>query len=403
MEYCKKIIAYASERLRHYMLTENDSSFDGYSFFQNIQCRIFLKNGGDILWAIDNNLSETVIPDLDEIDFAEFDGVPEIDPEGNTPKYEYDEEDGDFEDIEEIYESGITNDSPDFLCQFNSVDGACLRKSGKPTAAMKNYIKSNDIRPLYRGYTQCGNESSGSDVVHFIELSDMLIGALVGEQLVLSNEPDVRPRVSYGDYYGYESKVVEFYKNRCPDLKDKSEWNVLTFEEVCDNLNLTGEKRAFTIFVLTYLNGLVHRSHGENFTRTEILIESYFSEHEQYKPYLERYKKLCHYDFYKAPKLVISLEYTDIFMLAVHCLVSTSTFEQAMDMFLCYTDNDWGFSEGAALLGAMAGAYYQHYHIPVKLLKQNRYFDLFKDYILPFDNPSYSIDNSMLMYIEKIE
>jgi len=138
MDYCKMMLEIMFRQLSDVIAGKSIEGYNAYDFFINRCCYICLNDGTLIHYDTRIDLESIVIPNLDDIEYIQFYGVPEIaDPSSfemndNGLFYNY--------DYSIVLCSYGIYDYYGFHFSYNSIDGLTERRAGLPDK-YKNYLQ----------------------------------------------------------------------------------------------------------------------------------------------------------------------------------------------------------------------------------------------------------------------
>ena len=141
MDYCKMMLEIMFRQLSDVIAGKRIEGYNAYDFFINRCCYICLNNGTILHFDTETELESIIIPNMDDIEYVQFYGVPEIaDPSSfeendNGLFYNYD-----YSSIGLDYYSFEIYDYYGFHFSYNSIDGLTERRSELPDK-YKNYLQ----------------------------------------------------------------------------------------------------------------------------------------------------------------------------------------------------------------------------------------------------------------------
>ena len=207
LEYCKTVIADTILEIREYLISENNKHFSALRFFDNRQCCIYLKNHTRIIWSIEMTLEQVVIPDLDDIEYVDFDAIPWKKPDPLRTKHPWY-----YHNL--WHELEYMNGYHQYLCdyRFDSVHGAYQYGDAYDISEEHKQHCNREGRSLFREYPdyQVVVYTKGKEhYTYFANLMDACIGGFIAEQILLSNPPE-NHSLEYGNCT-YKSKAIHIF------------------------------------------------------------------------------------------------------------------------------------------------------------------------------------------------
>lgn len=133
MDYCKMMLEIMFRQLSDVIAGKRTEEYNAYDFFINRCCYICLNNGTILHFDTETELESIIIPNMDDIEYVQFYGVPEIaDPSSfeendNGLFYNYN-----YCNIDLDYYSFEIYDYYGFNFSYNSIDGLTERRAELP-------------------------------------------------------------------------------------------------------------------------------------------------------------------------------------------------------------------------------------------------------------------------------
>ena len=133
MDYCKMMLEIMFRQLSDVIAGKRTEEYNAYDFFINRCCYICLNNGTILHFDTETELESIIIPNMDDIEYVQFYGVPEIaDPSSfeendNGLFYNYN-----YGNIDLDYYSFEIYDYYGFNFSYNSIDGLTERRAELP-------------------------------------------------------------------------------------------------------------------------------------------------------------------------------------------------------------------------------------------------------------------------------
>ena len=407
-DYCISIVKEIIAHIREYLdgnRTDKDDYFDDTFFFSERQCCIYLKNHTCIFWALEVPLESVVLPDPDDIEYvtfyrsfpmavtkeqAEALGITQY-PVAKSKRCL-------FFDLKRMMSEDI-GWKTDY--KFDSIRGAYLPVDNKDG----EWNPDDSYRVLTRGWRDYSVQLDDL-VTYWTDSLDAYIGALIAEQILLSNQPEDRS-MRYGNQE-YQSRAVCVFpfSNNDEDIYSE-QFMEKAYSYCCNTVHTCGfeydgcitspeqERRAnrFALFIYYYMYSLKRFSVAENFSIIEPIIMRWLNtfywqwekEKEELIPAIEA---VCHADYYTRPELKLEtpLEHMQA---AIWALTNSTSYIEAMQNILVFVNYRHSGQLAVALTGAFAGIYYQHCRIPRYYLTENRYYSRYSLHIIPLDHKVY--------------
>ena len=269
----------------------------------------------------------------------------------------------------------------------------------------RNQQPDGSYRILTRGWRDYSVQFGVEVSTYWTDSLDAYIGALIAEQILLSNEPEARS-LTYGnlEYVSRAVTVFPFSKNdneiySRQFMNEAYSYcckmvhiNSLAYHHGCSSDDDKRRVNRTAFFIYYYLHSLKHFSVAENFSIIEPIVlrwldTFYWSWTNKYD-LIHQIQAVCHADYYTRPELKLEtpLEHMQA---AVWALTNSKSYMEAMRNILEYVDYQHRGRLAVTLTGAFAGIYYQHYRIPRKYMTENRYYSRYSLHILPLDNTVY--------------
>lgn len=231
MEYCKTVISDTVQEIQEFLTADNENEFNCFSTFDCRSCCIYMKNHTHIRWDFEMLLEQVVLPDLDQIEYVEFYGVPWKKPIPNHPEHTWDYRDllhefhmlemRNMRRLKRLHPFDYHDDRESREYRFDSVRGAFLYKDAYYNSEEYKLCHDSKSHYLARNYPDYqvsvrtpGEESDD----YFASLMDAGIGAFIAEQILLSNTPEKRS-LEYG-IRTYKSKAIHVFPLTQPNVKE---------------------------------------------------------------------------------------------------------------------------------------------------------------------------------------
>ncbi len=404
-EYCKQVITDMLAEIREYLTGINCcKKFKPEDFFSNRQCDVFLKNRTRAEFTMETPLEALLLFDPEDIEYVHFsDSIPIMIMQKDAHLYFEDEDDLRFSAFPSCCDLSTYLQSKDG-CAFDSIRGAFLRDEEYGKSIYENSYYRTDHRYPFRIYP----EYSAHDVnfTYFANATDGYIGAVIAEQILLSNLPE-----SCSLLYGkqdYESLVADAPipdESRTPIgdpafMKEANDWRKALFVKLKADLGKAfsrynpSERTAFSLLCYVYIHSLLRTAAAENFT----IIDAVFTDHlkkegkgflDEPEAMLQEVETVCHTDYFCKPQYTETGTLFRYFQYAVWAVVNSNSYLKAISNILTLTAFSHDTKLAVILTGIFAGIYYQHYRIPQEYLTNNRYYGKFSAAIIPFDHKVY--------------
>ena len=349
MDYCKKMLSIMYDQIRQIITEKRTDEFNPMTFFDHRQCSISLKSGINLVYGIETELEQIYLHDIEDVEYIEFDGVPEIaDPSSVPPDsisdlietYEY----------KNYYQKGSILLSNNYL--YLNSDIGVHRTNGGSTGIPE---KCESYRTIQRNYKEFKSEYGGNEVYPSF---DNVIKGIKAAESYLKQKNGYKPKYStfhykkpefYYAFYekGYREKIQKILKY----YKDK---NLLKDDNLEDSCYYAA---AF------YAKCLSTMGHCENLTLVRVLIESIYRGHEC----IAALEKLWNIDKYKPSTDTAPLNQL---CLAVYALIETvkpyngkripeGTYRKCLDKIYTLTKGNPELNDAVVMTGAFAGTYCQ--------------------------------------------
>ena len=408
-EYCKSVVADMIAEIMEYLNGDKDGGFDSVDFFWHRQCDIFLKNHTSFQWTLETPLAAIIIPDLDDIEYIMIHGVPKKMTPEEAEKLGITKEQ--FECEERYGNCNLSRFMDEWAdCKLDSIHGAFQDEDEYGKTVPNNRFHRGKYRLVERWWpewqVQLGITDQGFHGTYFADVMDGYIGALIAEQVLLSNLPEDRS-LQYGehDYQSlvafapvpiessnslYEKAFMNDAYSYCNNLDHRLELSA-------DGSSISSDDRRRTIlyakFVYLYVHSLLHTAPAENFSIIEPIFAKYLSENVEFswklKEHLETLRKVCRANYYKKPRFRTVKAPEQSFQAAVWAVVNSDSYLSALTNILEFVQYQHSAKLAVILTGIFAGIYYQHYRIPKEYLTKNRYYGKFSASIIPLDHKVY--------------
>ena len=295
-------------------------------------------------------------------------------------------------------------------CRMDSIHGVYLADDAYGKTVRNNRFHSGK----YRSVDRCWPEyqvalditDNGYHGTYFADVLDGYIGALIAEQVLLSNKPKNKS-VQYGtaDYQSmvayapvpfesiheiYETSLLDEALLYCRRLVSRLE---LAAKGHAISSSDQRQVTAYAMFVFLYVQSLLDTSPAENFSIIEPVFAKYLTKNIRHswmlEDHLETLKKVCHANYYKKPQFRTVKTPIQSFQAAVWAVVNSDSYLSALKNILEFVQYKHSAKLAVILTGIFAGIYYQHYRIPQDYLTKNRYYGKFSCSIIPLDHKVY--------------
>ncbi len=352
LDYCKKILSIMFDQVRDTIRNVNTKRFDGFDFFKSSQPDIYLKNGLKFEYDLDTSINDIYLPDIDDVEYVYFYGVPEISDFSSFENIDYNYYDYYYDcpyGINDYYENEYNRNSK--IC-FNSEEGLIR---------IRNYDrhipeKYKNHKPMQRGYWEFRNESAKDYV--FPTLEDAFKGIEKAERF-LAEKCDYAPKYSALTHRSCES-YANFYDNEYFQIV-----NELIYEMKEKGIWKTGRLEACCAYAACfYAKFLCDGGHCENLTTLKCFFEYSYRDMNENLPKFEK--------FWNIDKYVASTDDDPVNMLclAAYTLIETvrpynrkwipdDTFMKCLERIYELTEGRQELDLAVIMTGAFAGAYCQ--------------------------------------------
>lgn len=412
LEYCKSVIAETISQIMEYLNgNKDDDGFDSVDFFWNRQCEIYLKNHTVFHWTLETPLAAICIPNLDDIEYIMFHAIPKRMTMEEAKKLGIDEEVYKSEKFYEFCSLGrFIDEWGHSEYKLDSIHGAYHENDEYGKTVPNNRFHRGNYRLVERWWpewqVQLGITDQGFHGTYFADVMDGYIGALIAEQILLSNKPENKS-IQYGteDYQSmvafapipiesghhlYEKAFMDEAQFYCSRLDSRLELSA-------DGCSISSSDRRRTIMyaksVYLYVHSLLHTAPAENFSIIEPIFAKYLSENVEFSwklnEHLETLRKVCRANYYKKPRFRTVKAPEQSFQAAVWAVVNSDSYLSALTNILEFVQYQHSAKLAVILTGIFAGIYYQHYRIPKDYLTNNRYYGKFSASIIPLDHKVY--------------
>ena len=345
LDYCKMICRYTFEQIKR-IITGNNEQCD-VSFFAR-QGVIYYKNGIKTYFDIEMGFHEVVIQDIDEIEYVEFAGVPEIaEPSAFSDSDELINEDHEIYDFYDDQHSLKSQNGTQIV--FDSINGLqrVERFSHHTPEKYKNY------RIIERAYCEFYNKNSES--YEFPEMENAFRGMVRAEKY-LAEKNGYTPkfcqlprRFPYFRSIFYTDEFIDHLQQFFDMMKEHDIWDGNELEKFC-------------VYAAYFYTGhLRDCGHCENLTLLKYLFESYFCDYEE----LPKFEKLWNIDKYTPST---DTDPVNQLCLAIYALIETTepynektkykgTFKKCLDYAYELTEGKTELNNAVIMAGAFAGIY----------------------------------------------
>lgn len=387
LDYCKSVIVDTVSQIMEYLNGNKDHDrFDSVHFFGDRQCEIYLKNLTVFHWTMETPLAAVYIPDPDDIEYIMFHGVPKRMTLKEARKLGISKDEYEYEVRDGICDLGRFMDEwAD--CKLDSIHGAYLEKDEYGKTVANNRFHRGKYRLVERWWPEyqvsLDITDQGYRGTYFADIMDGYIGALIAEQVLLSNKPE-DSSIQYGKVFMDEA---QFYCRRLDSRLELSA-NGCSISSFDIRRNVTYAK-----FVYLYVHSLLDTAPAENFSVIEPIFAKHLSESIRYswelEDHLETLRKVCQRNYYKKPRFRTIKTPIQSFQAAVWAVVNSDSYVSALRNILEFVQYQHSAKLAVILTGIFAGIYYQHYRIPQEYLTNNRYYGKFSAAIIPLDHKVY--------------
>ena len=343
MDYCKKMLEIMFEQLKQDMTEKLFSEFDPFDFFCERQCTIYLKNGIVLNFHLETNTENLYFPDMNDIEYVIFYGVPEIADPSSFEENETSVFNNDYF-LYSIY--GIYDYYGDNF-YYNSIDGI--------TREPKFPESYEDYRTIQREYTEFYRKGIKRYAYIYPEMKNAFRGMVRAENF-LTDKNGYIPKFSQLPRR-YPNEEAEFFTQEYVDhigplfdmMREHDIWNGDEYETVC----------AYAAYF--YTGHLCHGGHCENLTLLKYFFEIYYKDYER----LFEFEKLWNIDNY-LPSL--DTDPLNQLCLAVYALIQTvkpyngcvipkGTFPKCLDFIYSLTEGRPKLNNAVIMAGIFAGIY----------------------------------------------
>ena len=416
MEYCKTVISDTVQEIQEYLTADNENEFNGFSTFDCRSCCIYMKNLTHIWWDIEMLLEQVVLPDLDQIEYVEFYGVPWKKPVPGQPEHPWDYRDllhefhmlemRNMRRLKRLHPFDYHDDRESREYRFDSARGAFLYKDvyyNSEEYKLCHDSKSHDLTRNYPDYQVSVRTPGEESDDYFASLMDAGIGAFIAEQILLSNTPEKRS-LEYG-IRTYKSKAIHVFPLNEPRKEINHKDCLAQVKADCSRImhklsrSISPSRKAAFMqqrniliaeFINLYLLSLDGYSAADNFTLLYPIFSNNLKAHTPLSDYetdslIQEISAVCHTNYCKKPVFDKPKTPLQHFQAAVWALVNSTTYMEAISNILNFVDFQHEGQLAVTLAGAFAGIYYQYYRIPQKYLTENRYYTHFSNSIIPME------------------
>jgi len=347
MDYCKRMLKIMFDQITDIITGKRIDGFGSVDFFLDRQCTVILKSGIKLLFHLETNLENVVIPDMDDIEYVQFYAVPEIaDPssfKGNDKGYFW----GGY--IEDCYYEMFDYYGSKF--GYNSIDGITIGEKPIPEK-YKNY------RTIQREYYEFYKPDTKGQEYYDPGMKGAFLGMKKAEEYLAEKNGYVPksyqlPRrfingyscIITNEYIGHLAQYIEM-------MRENDLWNGNELEKAC----------IYAAYL--YTGSLINWGHCENMTVLHCLFENYPN-----KEVLPELEKLWNID-----KYIPTTENDPVNMLclAVYALIETvrpyngrpvpgELYEKCLDKAYELTEGRPELNNAVIMAGAFAGVYCQRF------------------------------------------
>ena len=349
MDYCKKMLEVMFEQVRQYLRGGYSEYAPGLSkFFGKRQCTVILKNGVHLQYHLETNLENIYLPNMDDIEYVSFLGVPEIaDPssfKGGDKGY---------------YSSGFLNYCPygvyDYYGQdygYNSIDG--LTVGEKPIPEKYKYYKvlQREDYEFYKVGTNCRDYFDPG-------MNEAYLGMEKAEEYLAEKNGYVPkycqlPRKFVYSFGSFTYPKYTDHLNQFLDMMRKNNiWNGNEFETAC----------AYAAYF--YTGSLINCGHCENMTILRCFFENYFKGYKE----LTKFEKLWNIAEYEP---TTDNDPVNKLCLAVYALIETvrpyngryvpgELYDKCLDRIYELTEGRPELNDAVIMAGTFTGVYCQKF------------------------------------------
>ena len=412
LEYCKSVIAETISQIMEYLNgNKDDDGFDSVDFFWNRQCEIYLKNHTVFHWTLETPLAAICIPAQDDIEYIMFHAIPKRMTMEERKKLGIVEEVYIFEQSYEFCSLGRFIDEWGHSgYKLDSIHGAYHEKDEYGKTVPNNRFHRDNYRLVERWWPEyqvsLDITDQGFHGTYFADVMDGYIGALIAEQVLLSNKPE-NNSIQYGteayqsmvafapipiesEHDLYEKAFMDEAQYYCRRLDSRLELSAKGRHISSDDRRRTV---AYAKFVYLYVHTLLDTAPAENFSIIEPIFAKYLSENVRFSwnldEYIETLRKVCQTNYYNKPRFRSVKTPVQSFQAAVWAVVNSDSYLSALTNILEFVQYRHSAKLAVILTGIFAGIYYQHYRIPQEYLTKNRYYGKFSASIIPLDHKVY--------------
>lgn len=258
MDYCKRMLKIMFNQLKDIIRGKRFDGFSSFEFFHDRQCTVILKSGIKLLFHLETDIENTVIPDMDDIEYVQFYGVPEIaDPssfKGNDNEHFHsDYLDECYYEMHDYYGSKFG---------YNSIDGITVGEKPIPEK-YKNY------RTIQREYYEFYKPGSKGQEYYDPGMKGAFLGMKKAEEYLAEKNGYVPkfyqlPRrfikgyssIITNEYIDYLSQFIEM-------MRENDLWDGNELEKAC----------IYAAYL--YSGSLINWGHCENMTVLRYIFENY--------------------------------------------------------------------------------------------------------------------------------
>ena len=349
MDYCKKMLGIMFEQVRQYLRGGYSEHIpDGFEFFKERQCTVILKSGIRLVYHLETNLENIYLPDLDDIEYVSFYGVPEL---VDIP---------DFESRLNIhfpsdYVIYSTYGIYDFYGQdygYNSIDGLTIGQKPIPE-------KYKDYRNLQREYYEFYRLDTNKHIYYDPGMKEAYLGMKKAEEYLADKNGYVPkycqlPRrfndcfcsFTTEDYYDHLEQFLTM-------MRENNIWNGNEYETAC----------AYVAYF--YTGSLLRWGHCENLTILRYFFENLYEGNKD----LPKFEKLWNIAEYKP---TTENDSVNKLCLAVYALIETvrpynnrpvpgEMYDKCLDRAYELTEGRPKLNDAVIMAGAFAGVYCQKF------------------------------------------
>ncbi len=365
MDYCKRMLKIMFDQITDIITGKRIDGFGSVDFFSYRQCTVILKSGIKLLFHLETNLENVVIPDMDDIEYVQFYAVPEIaDPssfKGNDKGYFGG---GEKEDCYHELKYGFGSNGNyiedcyyemyDYYGSkygYNSIDG--ITASEKPIPEKyKNY------RTIQREYYEFYKPDTKVQEYYDPGMKGAFLGMKTAEEYLAEKNGYVPKFYQLPRRFieGYRCIITHEYINHLAQfirmMRENDLWNGNELEKAC----------IYAAYL--YTGSLINLGHCENMTVLRYIFENYPN-----REAVHELEKLWNID-----KYVPTTENDPVNMLclAVYALIETvrpyngrpvpgELYEKCLDKAYELTEGRPELNNAVIMTGAFAGVYCQRF------------------------------------------